>query len=460
MRKTKIIATLGPASSDYSIITKMVYAGANAFRLNFSHGTHEQKKDLIDKIRKAEKELTIFLPVIADLQGPSVRIGVMKSTEVVENQEIKLIHAKETDEQNVIPVPEKKFFDVIERNDIVYVDDGRVRLKAIETKEHEAICRVEIGGNVRSRVTIHIRGKEFDLPSLTEKDLIDLEFALKNKVDIIFQSFVRNKNDILELKRKIQAFGSDYIRVYAKIETRSAIQNIDEIIDVVDGILIARGDLGMYFSLEEIPLLESFLAKKALEHGKPVILATQILESMIHNPVPTRAEIVDIYNGVIHSVDAMMLSGETAIGKNPVLAVEWLRKTIERAEKEVVPKRYEGRKETIYENFAKGIVYLAESLDAKILAYTKKGATAMRLARYRPRVETYVASEKDIVCRQISLLWGIHPVLMSIDLNKDPIKQLIQGFKSRGVIREGEIEVITVGLREGTTDLAHVEIVH
>jgi len=459
VRKTKIIATLGPATNNYEIIKRLVLEGTNGFRLNFSHGSHEEKADLIEKIRKIEEEEHIFIPIIADLQGPTIRLGEFQSFKVNEGDTLRLIKAVSTDKKGYIPIPLEEFFKIITLNDVVLLDDGRVILKVFRISEDEVLCNVLQGGEVRRNTTVAIQGKEFSLPPLSEKDLNDLEFALNHDVDIIFQSFVRDKSDIIELRRRIREFGKDSIRIYAKIETRSGVQNIDRILDEADGILIARGDLGTYFPLEEIPSLEALLARKALEYGKPVVLATQLLETMIYNPMPTRAEVVDIYNGVLHGIDALMLSGETAIGQYPILAIRWLRRVIERAEKEVKAARINGINETAYEKFAKGIIHLAESLNAKILAYTKKGATALRLARYRPNVPVYVATERKIVARQLNILWGIKPIIAIIDLSKDPIKQLINAYKEKNIIKKGDIAVITVGLREGTTDLAHVEIV-
>ncbi len=459
MRRTKIIATLGPASPEHHIIRGLALEGADAFRLNFSHGDHSEKASKINIIRSIEKELKRFIPIIADLQGPSVRLGNFKTRELNPGDEVKLLYGDETDSEGELSIPLDLFFKVLEPGDTVLIDDGRISLITIEVKETIAKCRVEIGGSVRPKVTVHIQGKELNLPALTQKDMKDLEFISANDIDIMFQSFVRTKEDIYSLKKILKDSGKEDVKVYAKIETKSGMKNIDSILDAADGILIARGDLGMFYPLEEIPILENHLAKKALEHGKPVILATQILESMIENPIPTRAEVVDIFNGVSNYVDAMMLSGETAIGRNPILAVRWLRKTIERAEREVIPAKIKGLNETIYDKFAKGIILLAESLNAKILAYTKKGTTARRLSRYRPLVPTYVATDDETIARQISMLWGLKPVKISIDLEKDPVNELKRKYVEKGIVAKGDIAVITIGLRERATDLAQVDII-
>jgi len=459
MRKTKIIVTLGPASSTYQIIKALALEGVDAFRLNFSHGDHSEKASKISIIRKVEEDLKRFIPIIADLQGPSIRLGEFKPRELITGKEVKLVYGDKSSNEDEISIPLDIFFKVLEAGDTVLIDDGRISLIAIDVKESEARCKVEIGGNVRPKVTVHIHGKEFNLPALTNKDIEDLEFILNQDIDIIFQSFVRSKEDIYALRKIIKDKGKEDIKIYAKIETKSGMKNIDGILEAADGILIARGDLGMFYPLEEIPLLESNLARKALQYGKPVILATQILESMINNPVPTRAEIVDIFNGISNYVDGMMLSGETAIGNNPILAVRWLRKVIERAEKDVIPEKIKGLNETIYDKFAKGIVLLAESLNAKILAYTKKGTTARRLSRYRPTVPTYVATDSEIIARQINMLWGLIPVKISIDLEKDPVNELKRKYIDNGIVGKGDIAVITIGLRDRATDLAQVDII-
>ncbi|MHA1616412.1 MAG: pyruvate kinase [Candidatus Njordarchaeales archaeon] len=460
MRKTKIIATLGPSSMEEDIVTLMARRGADAFRLNFSHGTLEEKEIMIKMIRKAEEKVEKFIPIIADLRGPTIRLGVVDNDYYVnKGDSVSLINSEKGYSGNKeIPVPFKEVFSVLEEGDILLIDDGKVRIRVEKMVGERVVGTVLSEGKIRSRVTFIVQGKEPPLPALTDKDKKDVMFCIKHGVEFFALSFVRTREDVKELRDFLDDHGASYAKIISKIETKSAVSHLDEIIDQSDGVMIARGDLGMHFPLEEIPYIQERIAKRCLEKGKLSILATQILESMTENPMPTRAEVADVYTAVREGIGALMLSAETAIGKYPVEAVSWLDSILKHAEERISPPRVEGIGETIYDKFAKGLVLLAESINAYILAYTKGGVTANRISRYRPKVQAYIATSDKSVARQVNLLWGLTPVLtQETDLQK-ALSEVFEDLRARGIFKKGDIVIITVGMREGTTDLARIEI--
>ena len=305
---------------------------------------------------------------------------------------------------------------------------------------------------------IRDRGKELYTSAITEKDLKDIEFCINNDVEYIALSYVKSADDVKALREILKRKNREDIKIIAKIETKSAIRNLDSIIEKSDIILIARGDLGMHFPLEEIPKLQKEIIAKSLSRGKPVIVATQLLESLVTSPTPTRSEIVDIMTAVCDGVDALLLTNETAIGRYPIEAVRWLRRVIEKYEEKSCIK-VPGINETIYDKFAKGITLLAESMNAKIVAYTRRGNTARRLSRYRPSTPLIVIASSDKIARQISLLWGVKAYPKRINDTKNIWNIMSEFLKQKGEIAYGDIVIMTIGLREGTTDLVRIEII-
>ncbi len=460
MRRTKIMVTLGPSSMQENVIYSLVKSGTDVFRLNFSHGTLEEKDLMIRMIRKIEESSGKLLPILADLRGPSLRLGTVKKFFVKRGEEVVIrLSGKGLSSRKEVPIPYSEVFEVLEEGDIVLIDDGKVRVKIEKILDDRIRGKVLSEGEIRSHVTFAVQGKDPPLPTLTEKDLKDIKFAIERGVEFFALSFVRSAKDVRDLRRILGEYNAYDAKIISKIETKSAIDNLDKIINTSDGIMIARGDLGMHFPLEEVPHLQEKIARRCLEMGKPSILATQILESMVERPMPTRAEVADVYAAVKQGVSALMLSSETAIGKYPVEAVKWLDTILRYAESKIPPPKVDGINETIYDKFAKGIVLLAESINAKIIAYTKKGATAYRISRYRPRTETYIATADKRVARQINLLWGLIPMYTpDIELEAAIVK-VFEDLRRKGILRKGDIAILTVGMREGATDLARIEII-
>ncbi len=404
-----------------------------------------------------EEKVEKYIPIMADLTGPTIRTGdIEEEFEIRKGGKVMIVCA--TKAKNSIPLANKRVFSLIEEDDIILIDNGKLVLRVEEVGLNGITATALNDGIMKSRRTFAIKGKEPPLPAITDKDRRDIEFCIENKVDYIALSFVREVEDVLALRDILDEKGGEDIRIVAKIKTASAVKNIESILSKSDAALIARGDLGMFYPLEEIPDLQSMLTKKCRSLGKPVILATQLLESMIENPVPTRSEVVDVMTAVREGVDALMLAGETSIGKYPVEAVRWLRRIIEASEKHP-PEIVEGVNETLYDKFAKGVVLLAGSLGAYITAYTRKGNTAMRLSRYRPIQGVLAFTSNPRVARQLSMLWGVEPFYIDVEEGGDLWSTIIDVLKERGVVGYGDIVIMTIGMKPGTTDMLRIETI-
>ena len=458
-RRTKILVTLGPASDKKDILIELFRKGVDAVRLNFAHGSVEYFEKLVDLIREIERELGIYIPIMGDIQGPTMRIGKTPKRQLSSGQEVYFVNSLETSNINEIPIPQRELFEVLDLGDLVLIDDGKVEIKVTE-KGNKIRGVVVRSGEVRSNVTITVRGKEPDLPVISEKDKQYIDFGVKKKLDIFALSFVRTASDIQLLRNYLSKKGYSNAMIASKIETKSAIKNLNEIVKESDMVLVARGDLGMHYSLEKIPLLQKKIIETSLKFGKPTILATQLLESMIYNPVPTRSEISDIHVGIQEGVDVMMLSGETAIGKYPVEAVAWLDRTIREAERNYLPPKVSLEEETIYDKFSLGTLLLAENMNAKIIAYSKEGQTAKRLAKYRPSLPVYVLVQNEVVYKRIKLLYSIHPIVVPKSDIGEAFEEGKKILLERGFIEKGDIIIKTAGLRRMTTDRLEVEIIH
>ncbi len=458
-RRTKILVTLGPASDKKDILVELFRKGVDAVRFNFAHGSVEYFEELVDLIREVESELGIYIPIMGDIQGPTMRIGKTPKRQLSSGQEVYFVNSTETNNVNEIPIPQNELFEVLGLGDLVLIDDGKIEIKV--TKKGDKVSGVVVrSGEIRSNVTITVRGKEPDLPVISEKDKLYIDFGVKRKLDIFALSFVRTSNDVKMFREYLLKRGYSNALIASKIETKSAIKNLDEIVKESDLVLVARGDLGMHYSLEKIPLLQKKIIETSLRLGKPMILATQLLESMIYNPMPTRSEISDIHVGVQEGVDVMMLSGETAIGKYPVESVAWLDRTIREAERNYLPPRINLEEETIYDKFALGTLLLAENMSSKIVAYTKEGQTARRIAKYRPHLPVYVLVQNEVIYKRIKLLYSIHPIVVTKTDIGEAFEEGKKLLLKHGFIEKGDIIIKTAGLRRMTTDRLEVEIIN
>jgi pyruvate kinase len=466
----KVIASLGPASNDVATIFNMVKQGVAGFRINFSHGTPEEWLRYVDAVRSAEKRFGKALALIGDLQGPSIRIGKVEQPVILKKgDQAKVVLSAEAKggDEKVIPVPLRRFFEVIDEGDILVMDDGRARLRVSEVQPDYVEVTALTDSTITSRKAVTVHGKEIDLPPLSEKDFADIKFALEHNFDYIGLSYVRSGSDVDILRDYLRRVGREDVEIIAKIETRSAIKNLDEIIEKCDVVLVARGDLGMNFGLEEIHALQSSIVIKALEHRKPVIVATQLLESMVEKPVPTRAEVVDISTAIEMGVDALMLTGETSVGKYPVEAVSWVIRIANFVEKEtlkkhakVIVKKARSNISSLPVMFAKGVLELAEDLNAKLLVFSMHGNTAKRISSLRPTIPVYVGSPNANVLRKLAILWGLQPLYVEAQEYEDGLQKTLQRAMELNYVSYGDLVVATYGLKEPRQRIEIQRILH
>ncbi|MDP7981974.1 MAG: pyruvate kinase [Conexivisphaera sp.] len=450
-RRARVLATLGPASDAPNVMEAIAAAGADGFRLNFSHGTHEQKAAEIAGIRALEEKLGRHFPVMGDLQGPTVRLGDFQPVQVSRGSRVTLTR----DGGSGIPVPSDEFFRLVEVGDEVTFEGGRIAARVVERSGGAVAVEALVEGTLAPRKTVAIRGKEYDLPSPTEKDMLDLKFIVEQGLEYVALSFVRSREDVRRLREALSELGSD-AWVIAKVETIPGVENVDAVAEESDAVLVARGDLGAKFPLEDMPFIQTRIVDAARAKGKPVIVATQLLDSMMENPIPTRSEVVDVFTAVRDGADAVLLTGETAAGRHPVESVEWASRIVARAEEGYAPRRMAmGDGASVYDAFALGVVELAESMDAKIVAYSRSGNTARRIARHRPRVDTYVFTPDVRTARKISLIWGVIPAGI---LGATDLEGLANEAVRRGLAEEGDRLVLVRGVQKDTTDMLRVKV--
>ena len=414
-RKIKILATLGPASRSPEMIEKLVRAGADAFRVNMSHGDHETHAQTIASIRAVEKEIQRPIAVLCDLQGPKLRVGQFKDGKAVirHSGHFTLDRNPELGDETRVCLPHPELFGILEKGQRLLIDDGKLRLKVIEASQDAILCSAEVGGVIMDRKGVNVPDAVVPVPALTEKDRRDLAFALDQGADWIALSFVQRPEDVAEARKLM---GSSNTALMAKIEKPAAIDRLDEIIELADGIMVARGDLGVELNPEEVPPLQKRIVAATRRSGKPVVVATQMLESMIESPAPTRAEVSDVANAVYDGADAVMLSAETASGAWPVEAVTIMDRIAGQVERDpgyrqqvsfadVMPDR------TTADALAHSCASIAESLPiAGVIVFTGSGSTARRVARERPAAPMLVLTPSQKIARKLALLWGAHAV--------------------------------------------------
>ncbi len=455
---TKIIASIGPSSSSPEIIYTMAKEGVHGFRINFAHGDQSEWKKYVDAVRGSEIKLGKSIALIGDLEGPSLRLGkIPKPIILQKGGYVKIVHGAEISDSNgnAVPMPIPKFFEYVDVGDILIMDDGRTRLRVVDkgTDSVEAVALTE--SVITSKKAISIQGKELDLPAISDRDINNIRFAIENDFDYIGLSYVRTSEDIDLLRDILKRAGREDIGIISKIETKSAIRNLNSIIEKSDIILVARGDLGMNFGLEEIHYHQRYIVEKALENRKPVIVATQLLESMTERPVPTRAEVVDVSVAVEMGVDALMLTGETAIGKFPVEAVAWLNKIVAFVERHILPRiidkisnKTREHLDTIQLKFAKGVLELAEDLNAKLFVFSMYGNTAKRISTLKPKIPVYVASQNIKVLRKLAILWGLSPFHVNANNYEEGLQNMLSKAIDLKLIGYGDLVVLTYGLKE------------
>ena len=467
-RRTKIVATLGPACADEASLRRLLEAGVNVFRLNFSHGEQAQKALWVQMIREASRELNRAVSILGDLQGPKIRCGLMKDgyQTLTAGQEVVVTTRDLLGEKGLIPTIYQNLPQDVRPGDQILLDDGNLELRVIDSTATDVRCRVVIGGRLKDRKGINLPGVKVSAPALTEKDLADLDFCIDQQFDWVALSFVRSADEIYDLKRRLYASKSS-LGVIAKIEKPEAVENFNAILEASDGIMVARGDLGVEILPERVPLIQKSIIRKCNIRGKPVITATQMLESMIANPRPTRAETSDVANAILDGTDAVMLSGETAAGNYPFEAVAVLDRVARDVEADPQVQRSPAQPEKaaehrrLPESIGRAACQIADSVGASaILAFTQSGGTAALVAKFRPGVPVMAITPNQSVRRRMALYGGIHTLRVAIEgTTEDQILSVERVVLQQGALQPGDIVVITMGSpvsAPGTTNLIKV----
>ena len=471
--RTKIVATMGPASTNKDVLWSMIKAGVNVCRLNFSHGKPEDHQKTIDTIREINEEYKVNVGILADLQGPKIRIGLVKDggIHLVNGTHINITTHECIGDDNNIYITYDTFPQDVQADEVILLDDGKIQMRVIETNRKDTVvCEVVHGGILTSRKGVNLPNTKVSIPSLTEEDLINLQFALKNDVEWIGLSFVRNTEDIVDLKRIIAESKKD-ARVIAKIEKPEAIENIDGIIAATDGVMVARGDLGVEMPLEEVPLLQKMIVRKCRAASKPVIVATQMLESMITTPRPTRAEVNDVANSVLDGADAVMLSGETSVGEFPLIVIETMAKIVKNVEElgypfntTLEPEFPADPANYLSDALCGSAVYLAEHTNAVgIVSMTVSGYTAFEISSHRPKAGTFIFTSNKNLLNALSLVWGVRAFYYDkLESTDQTIADVNNILKEKNLIEAGEVVINTASVpitKKGKTNMLKVSVV-
>ncbi len=470
MKKTKIVCTIGPATDDENVLRQMMLSGMDVARFNFSHSEHEIHQKRFEMVCRLREELGLNIATLLDTKGPEVRLGCFKDHEpvVLEDGQKFILTTEEcegTKEKSSITF--KNLPKDVSKGTRILIDDGAIELRAETIQGSEIICEVVRGGTVADRKGIDVPEVNLSMPYISDADMKDLEFGAKMGFDYIAASFVRTGADVIYLRKFTQSLGWFNPRIIAKIENAQGVSNIDEILEAADGIMVARGDMGVEIPFEQIPAIQKDLITKAYNAGKNVITATQMLESMINHARPTRAEITDVANAIYDGSSAIMLSGETAAGKYPVEAVRTMSLIAETTEKDIdyigrFKKRPDAVDPSITDAIAHATVTTAHDLDAAaILTVTKGGTTARTLSRFRPNCPIIALTPDETTCHQLNLSWGIKSGVIEEKNNTDDlIRHAIEVSLSKGYLNKGDLVVITAGVplgMSGTTNLLKVE---
>lgn len=473
MRKTKIVCTIGPASESPEMLEQLIRAGMNVARLNFSHGSQEEHAVRIHQIREAAEKVGRPVGILLDTKGPEIRTHSMENGELhlTTGQVIDISMTEVEGTEASFSVTYDKLIEDVEQNSIILLDDGLIQLRVLAKDHEKGLIHtiVENAGVLKNKKGVNVPGVSVKLPGITEKDASDILFGIEQGVDFIAASFVRRAKDVLEIRELLEQNGGNHIQIIPKIENQEGVDNIDEIIQVSDGLMVARGDLGVEIPAEEVPLVQKTLILKCNQVGKPVITATQMLDSMQRNPRPTRAEASDVANAILDGTDAIMLSGETAAGLYPLESVKTMDKIARRTEesidyKQIVSARSREKETTMTEAISQAVAYTSINLKAKaVLAPTESGNTAKMIAKYRPGVPTIAVTGSTKTAQMLTLVWGVLPVVSKRVGSTDEILELaVDESLKHGHVDHGDLVVITAGVpvgEMGTTNLMKVHII-
>ena len=466
MRRTKIVCTIGPASASSKVLKGLIQAGMNVARLNFSHGDYSFHTQVIQNLRQIARRLDKPVAILQDLAGPKLRLGPVAADRVrlTTRRPFVLTTRQILGSELAVSVNYKGLTRAVKKGDPILLGDGEIELEAVKVSGTEVTCKIIFGGILGSHKGIHFPRSSLDVRSLTARDKQDLAFGIEQKVDLVALSFVRNSEDIVYARREMKKRGAS-IPIIAKIEKHEALDHIDAILEKVDGIMVARGDLGLEIAPERIPAMQKMMIRKANALGKPVITATQMLRSMVQNPRPTRAEVADIANAVLDGTDALMLSEESAAGDYPVESVRTMARVAEETEQILEPRyQFAGRRRSVPEAISFAAISLARDLNVKaFLIPTSSGSTARMISRYRPPHPIIAISPEPQAVKMLCLVWGVYPVQVHGFQSTDVMLKVAQQKSVKlGFVKRGDLVAITAGLplhQAGTTNMITVKAV-
>ena len=465
MRKTKIVCTIGPTSEDPEILRKLIRSGLDVARLNFSHSNHEEHKQRIATIRAIAREEGKHIAIMLDTKGPEIRIGTFDNGPInlVAGERFTLTTEAVSGNEERVSVSYQGLSTDVVSGDRLLLDDGLLELTVEAVSGPDIHCRVVVGGPLSNRKGVNIPGKRVNLPTISKQDEADLRFGVEHEVDFIAASFMRTSGDVHDIRKFLERQGAS-IPIIAKIENKEGIDNLDAILKVTDGLMVARGDMGVEFPAEEVPIIQKKMIEKCNLAGKPVITATQMLDSMIRNPRPTRAEASDVANAIFDGTDAIMLSGETASGKYPVESVQTMARIATRTEQALPPVDRQNTGSTTTDAISHATVHAANELQATaILTSTQSGWTARMVSKYRPKAPIVAVTTDEQTARRLNLLWGVYPVLGEMITSTDELMEnATRRALQEGYIKNGDLVVITAGVPvgvPGTTNLLKVHVV-
>lgn len=470
LKKTKIVCTIGPASENPEILEQLINNGMNVARLNFSHGTHEEHLAKIKTIRRIRRKLNVPVAIMLDTKGPEIRTGNFKVDEIfLKPDDIFTLTTRDVEgDQSIVSVSYDGLPDDVSVGSEIYIDDGLVQLEVIDIKDGtDVVCKALNNGILSDHKGVNLPGSKTNLPAITPKDVDDIKFGIENDIDIIAASFVRKKEDVYDIRKVLEDHGGEHIKIISKIESQEGVDNLDEIIEASDGIMVARGDLGVEIRTELIPLVQKEIIRKCNDAAKPVITATQMLDSMIRNPRPTRAETTDVANAIIDGTDCVMLSGETAGGKYPIEAVKTMRNICVTTElsDDFYQNIYDVKiksANTTTNSIARSTKNIAEELNAQaIISCTASGNTSRIISKFKPKTNIIAATISDRVARQLSIVWGVYPIVIQEAKETDElIERAIVGALSEEYVKEGDLTVVTAGIPLGVSGTSNLIKVH
>lgn len=471
MRKTKIICTLGPSTDNDQTMRELMINGMNVARFNFSHANYDEHLQRLKALKRLRNELNLPVAALLDTKGPEIRIGTFKDTKIqlVQGQKFILTTKEVEGDNSRVSITYKNLPNDVKEGSTILIDDGLVELTVDKVEKSDIYCTVQNDGAISNNKGVNVPGANLSMEFLSEKDKNDIIFGIKNGYDFIAASFTRTAQDVNDVRKLLSENGGEAIQIIAKIENMQGVENIDEIIEAADAIMIARGDMGVEIPGEEVPVLQKEIIKKVYHQGKPVITATQMLDSMIKNPRPTRAETTDVANAIYDGTSAIMLSGETAAGKYPLQALQTMVRIAERTEQDIDYRKRFKRAETsdtsdVTEAISHATCTIAHDMNAKaIITVTKSGRTARMVTKYRPECPIMGCATYPHVCRQLNLAWGIYPLHIREEQDSyELIDHAIKEVKDHGFLNDGDLSVITAGVPlgiSGTTNLIKVQIV-